>query len=222
MTNGDESISNYFQEYSLEEMKLRAENFRIEMQGRRSVRDFSSRAVPKEIIEDCLLVAGSAPSGANMQPWHFVVVNDSEMKKKIRTEAEKNENEFYDHKATDKWLDAITPFKTNAVKPFLEIAPYLIVIFAERNRVLADGTKEQNYYVSESAGIATGFLIAAIHKAGLVCLPYSPSPMGFLNKLLDKPENEKAFLVIAVGYPADDATVPAIRKKNLDELATFI
>lgn len=203
-------------------MKQRAAAFREAMQRRRSVRHFSDRPVPREIIDDCLLAAGSAPSGANMQPWQFVVVTDPKIKRQIREGAEKEEREFYRSRATKEWLDDLAPLGTDEHKPFLEIAPYLIVIFAQNYRVLADGRKAKNYYVAESVGIATGMLITAIHDAGLVALTHTPSPMGFLNHILGRPKNEKPFLVLVVGYPAKDAVVPMIGKKSLEEIVTFL
>lgn len=211
-----------FREYPPAEMKRRAASFRAEMQRRRSVRYFSSRAVPREIIEDCLLAAGSAPSGANLQPWHFVVVSDPAIKRKIRTGAEAEERVFYHGRAPQEWLADLTPLGTDEHKPFLEIAPYLIAIFSESYRVLPDDRTGKNYYVSESVGIATGMLITAIHHAGLVALTHTPSPMGFLNTILARPKNEKPFLVLVVGYPADDAVVPVIGKKSLSEIATWV
>ena len=211
-----------FREYPPEEMKQRAETFRAELQRRRSVRYFSNRSVPRAIIEDCLLAAGSAPSGANLQPWHFVIVSDPAIKRKIREGAEAEEREFYHGRATQEWLDDLASLGTDENKPFLEIAPYLIVIFAESYRVLPDDRTGKNYYVSESVGIATGMLITAIHHAGLVALTHTPSPMGFLNEILGRPKNEKPFLVLVVGYPAEDAVVPVIGKKSLDEIATWM
>lgn len=211
-----------FREYPPEEMKQRAETFRAELQRRRSVRYFSNRSVPREIIEDCLLAASSAPSGANLQPWHFVVVSDPAIKRKIREGAEAEEREFYHGRATQDWLDDLAPLGTDENKPFLEIAPYLIVIFAESYRVLPGDRTGKNYYVSESVGIATGILITAIHHVGLVALTHTPSPMGFLNAILGRPKNEKPFLVLVVGYPAEDAVVPVIGKKTLDEIATWM
>jgi nitroreductase len=178
--------------------------------------------VPWEIIEDCLAVAGSAPSGANLQPWHFVVVGDPETKRRIREAAEEEERQFYEKRAPLEWLDALAHLGTDAEKPFLETAPYLIVVFAERYRLGADGEKAKNYYVNESVGIATGMLITAIHRAGLVSLTHTPSPMGFLSELLGRPENERAFLILVVGYPAKGAQVPVISKKPLSEIATFL
>jgi nitroreductase len=203
-------------------MRQRAADFYAEIRQRRTVRDFSSRPVPREIIEDCLRAAGTAPNGANMQPWHFVVVSDPLIKKQIRAEAEKEEYEFYHGKAPQEWLEALAPLGTNEHKPFLETAPVLIAIFAETYGRLPDGRKVHHYYVHESVGIATGFLIAGLHHAGLATLTHTPSPMNFLNPLLQRPSYERPFLLLVVGYPAEDATVPAITKKPLEEIATFI
>jgi nitroreductase len=178
--------------------------------------------VPREIIEECLLVAGSAPSGANLQPWHFVVVADPRVKHEIRVAAEQEEDEFYNRRAPQEWLDALATIGTDEQKPFLETAPYLIVIFGKNHSLLPDGRRVKNYYVNESIGIATGFLISALHHAGLVSLTHTPSPMGFLNNILQVPPDEKPFLILVVGYPAGDAQVPNIKKKSLDEIATFI
>lgn len=214
-------LSSYI-EYPLEEMQERAVSFREEMQRRRTVRDFSDRPVPLEIIEECLRVAGSAPNGANLQPWHFVVVSDPRVKHEIRVTAEQEETEFYHRRAPQEWLDALAAIGTDERKPFLETAPYLIVIFGQNHSVLPDGRRVRNYYVNESVGIATGFLITAIHNAGLVSLTHTPSPMGFLNNILHMPPDAKPFLILVVGYPAEDARVPEITKKPLDEIATFI
>lgn len=203
-------------------MKRRAADFCAEVGRRRTVREFSDRAVPREVIEDCLRAAATAPSGANLQPWRFVVVSDPAIKRQIRLGAEKEEHEFYHGKAPQEWLDALAPLGTNEDKPFLEIAPYLIVIFAQSYGVLPDGRKVKHYYAQESVGIATGMLITAIHHAGLASLTHTPSPMGFLNEILGRPANERAFLILVVGYPAEDARVPVIGKKPLDEIATFI
>ena len=215
------SLKNW-REFSPAEMQLRAQSFRQQMLTRRTVRDFSDRPVPRELIEDCLIAAGSAPSGANLQPWHFVIVSNPELKNKIRLAAEKEEQEFYERRAPQEWLDALAPLGTNKDKPFLEIAPYLIVIFSQSYGVLPDGRKVKNYYVAESVGIATGILITAIHNAGLVSLTHTPSPMGFLNEMLGRPTNEKPYLLLVVGYPANDAKVPDIGKKSLLEIATFL
>ena len=206
----------------LEEMQERAKTFREEMQRRRTIRTFSNRPVPREIIEECLRAAGTAPNGANMQPWHFVVVSDPAVKKQIREAAEAEEREFYERRAPEEWLEALAPLGTDWQKPFLEEAPYLIVIFGMSNTILPDGTKRKNYYVTESVGIATGMLITALHHSGLASLTHTPSPMAFLNKILKRPANERPFLVLVVGYPAEGTTVPNISKKSLDEIATFI
>ncbi len=215
------SLSDY-REYPLEEMQRRAEEFYADIKRRRTVREFSDRPVPCEIIENCLRAAGTAPNGANLQPWHFVVVSDPETKKRIRVAAEEEERDFYSGRAPQEWLDALAPLGTDANKPFLETAPYLIVIFSKSYDVLPDGRKVKNYYAQESTGIATGFLINAIHHAGLVSLTHTPSPMKFLNQILNRPTNEHPFLVLVVGYPADDAKVPQITKKGLEEIATWM
>ena len=192
------------------------------MQRRRTVRHFSEAAVDRNVIEECLLVAGSAPSGANLQPWHFVVVSDPAIKRRFATARKKEEREFYHGRAPQEWLDALAPLGTDDQKPFLETAPYLIAIFAQSYGVLPDGRKVKNYYVQESVGIATGMLITAIHHAGLVSLTHTPSPMGFLNAILNRPPNEKPYLLLVVGYPAEGARVPDIGKKPLEEIATFV
>jgi nitroreductase len=199
----------------------RAAAFCEELRRRRTVRHFSDRAVDRNVIEACLRAAGSAPSGANLQPWHFVVVSDAGLKKQIRAAAEAEEREFYRQRAPQEWLDALAPLGTDEHKPFLETAPYLIAIFAQSYGVLPDGRKVKNYYVQESVGIATGLLIAALHYAGLASLTHTPSPMGFLNTVLERPPNEKPFLLLVVGYPADDAMVPDISKKPLDDFVSF-
>ena len=204
-----------------EVMKARAASFYHQMRKRRSVRSFSDRTVPRQVIEDCLRAAGTAPSGANMQPWHFVVVEDPAVKKDIRNSAEQAEHKFYDRRATPEFLDALAPLGTNADKPFLETAPCLIAVFVQRYGLTAEGEKVRHYYTTESAGIAVGLLITAIHNAGLVALPYTPSPMNFLNEILKRPENERPMMILVVGYPAEDTMLPDIRKKPLDEIATF-
>lgn len=211
-----------YHEYPLEEMQQRAADFYAEIQRRRTVREFADRPVPREIIEKCLLAAGTAPNGANLQPWHFVVVQSPEIKQKIRLAAEEEERDFYQNRAPREWLDALAPLGTDEHKPFLETAPYLIAIFAQSYGLLPDGRRVKHYYVSESVGIATGFLIAGLHHAGLATLTHTPSPMGFLNEILDRPSNERPFLLLVVGYPAQDAAVPAISKKPLQEIATFL
>ena len=211
-----------YKEYSIDEMQKRADGFYEDIKRRRTIRDFSDRPVPKEIIEKCLLAAGTAPNGANKQPWYFVVVTDPEIKKKIREAAEKEEEAFYSGRAPDAWLEALAPLGTDASKPFLETAPYLIVIFAQSHELTTDNIKSKNYYVQESVGIATGILVTAIHHAGLVSLTHTPSPMGFLGKILKRPANERAYLILVVGYPEENARVPDISKKSLEEIATFI
>lgn len=211
-----------FAEYPPEEMIQRATDFRAHMQQRRTVRHFSSKPVPREVIEECLVTAGTAPNGANLQPWHFVVVSDPKVKHEIRVAAEEEEKDFYQRKAPKEWLEALAPLGTDEHKPFLEDAPYLIAIFGKNHSQLPDGRKVKNYYVHESVGIATGFLITAIYNAGLVSLTHTPSPMGFLNGILNRPSDEKPFLLLVTGFPADDAEVPFITKKPLEEIATFI
>jgi iodotyrosine deiodinase len=210
-----------YTQYSESEMKARAFSFAESMKRRRTVRHFSDRPVPPEVITDCIRAAATAPSGANMQPWHFVVVTDAGIKKQIREAAEIEEKEFYEKRAPREWLDALAPLGTDANKPFLERAPCLIVIFAESYGLLPDGRKVKNYYVAESVGIATGILITAVHQAGLVSLTHTPSPMGFLNQILKRPSHEKPYLILVVGYPEEDALVPDIKKKELDEVLTL-
>ena len=212
---------NDFNEYSPEEMIKRSESFYNQIKQRRTVRDFSDKPVSKEVIENCIRTAGTAPSGANLQPWHFVVVSDSKIKKRIRFAAEKEEKEFYTNRAPKEWLDALAPLGTNEEKPFLEKAPHLIAIFAKSYNILPDGRKVKQYYSQESTGIACGILITAIHNAGLVSLTHTPSPMNFLNEILGRPNNERPFLLLVVGYPAKDAKVPDIQKKKLSEIITF-
>jgi len=205
-----------------EEMEARARVFYENLRRRRTVREFSDRPVPRSVIESCLLAAGTAPNGANRQPWHFVVVGDPEIKSKIREAAEEEERDFYENRAPDDWLEALAPLGTDENKPFLERAPYLIAIFAESYEVTEDGGKAKNYYVTESVGIATGMLITALHEAGLATLTHTPSPMGFLNEILERPKNERPFLLLVVGFPEDEAEVPDIGKKPLEEISTFI
>jgi iodotyrosine deiodinase len=211
-----------FTEYPVEEMKTRAKEFYEEIRRRRTVREFSSREVPREVIENALRAAGTAPSGANLQPWHFVVVSDAATKAKIREAAEIEEREFYAGRAPQEWLNALAPLGTDENKSYLETAPCLIAIFAQNYALLPDGRKVKNYYVTESVGIALGFLIAALHHAGLATLTHTPSPMGFLSTVLDRPANERAYLLLVVGYPADDVRVPDITKKPLEDIATFL
>jgi len=210
-----------YQEFDVDTMTARASAFYDDVKRRRTVRDFSDRPVPRAVIEDCIRAAGTAPNGANLQPWHFVAVSDPAIKRRIREGAEEEERAFYGGKAPQEWLDALAPLGTDEHKPFLETAPWLIVIFAESYGELPDGRKVKHYYTQESVGIATGILITAVHHAGLVSLTHTPSPMGFLNEILDRPARERAFLILVVGYPADGARVPNITKKPLAEIATF-
>jgi nitroreductase len=191
------------------------------MNTRRSVRHFSDQPIPREVITDCLRAAVTAPSGANLQPWHFAVVTDPVIKKKIRTAAETEEHEFYTRRATPEWLAMLEPLGTDEHKPFLETAPYLIAIFVQVYGIKAGGKRIKHYYAQESVGIATGILLTALHNAGLATLTHTPSPMNFLNKILNRPPNEKPFLLLVTGYPAKDALVPKINKKPFDEIVTF-
>ncbi len=211
-----------FDEYSETKMRSRSESFFNEIVTRRTIREFSDRIVPIDIINNCIKTAASAPSGANKQPWQFVVVKDLSIKTKIRKAAEKEEKEFYGHRATKEWLEDLNQFGTDWHKPFLEIAPYLIVVFRKIYDLQDDGTQRKNYYVNESVGIASGFLLAALHHAGLATLTHTPSPMNFLGEILNRPKNEKAFLLIPVGYPAKDAEVPDISKKPFSEISKIV
>ena len=211
-----------FEEYSESKMRSRSESFLNEIITRRTVREFSDRIVPIDIINNCIKTAASAPSGANKQPWQFVIVRDSGIKTKIREAAEKEEKEFYGHRATKEWLEDLNQFGTDWHKPFLDIAPYLIVKFRKIYDLEDDGTQRKNYYVNESVGIASGFLLAALHHAGLITLTHTPSPMNFLGEILNRPKNEKAFLLIPVGYPAKDAEVPDISKKPFNEISKIV
>jgi nitroreductase len=222
MTAGQSHPYTTYQEYPVAEMQRRAEAFYAEIRRRRSVRAFSDRPVPRAIIETCIAAARTAPNGANLQPWHFVAVSDPAVKQQIRVAAEEEERAFYQGRAPQDWLETLAPLGTDEHKPFLEIAPWLIAIFAQPYGLAADGRKVKHYYVTESVGIATGFLIAALHHAGLATLTHTPSPMGFLNAILGRPEHERPFLLLVVGYPADDVQVPAITKKALAEIATFV
>ena len=210
-----------YQEYPVEEMERRAAEFCTEMARRRTVRQFSDRSVPRTVIERCLETAGSAPSGANRQPWHFAVVEDPGVKRAIRKAAEEEERTFYEGRAPDEWLEALEPLGTDRHKPFLETAPYLIAVFAQRYGTAPDGGKQRNYYVTESVGLATGLLIAALHHSGLATLTHTPSPMGFLNEILGRPDSERPFLLLVVGYPAPDAVVPDISRKPLEDFTSF-
>ena len=199
----------------------RAREFYEAMERRRTIRDFSDRPVPREVMEYCIRAAGTAPSGANLQPWHFVAISDPAVKHEIRVAAEE-EKEFYEHRAPKAWLEALAPLGTDSNKPFLEIAPWLIAVFAQPFRTLADGTRSPTYYAIESVGIATGVLVTAVHSCGLTALTHTPSPMGFLNRILGRPSHEKPFVLLVVGHPAKDARVPDIARKALDEISSFI
>ncbi len=211
-----------YSEYPAEVMQERASAFYDEARRRRTVRDFSDRAVPREVIEACIASAGMAPSGANQQPWHFVAVSDPSIKHQIRTAAEEEERAFYGGRASEEWLSALEPLGTDAQKPFLESAAWLIAIFGESYGVSEDGSQVKHYYVQESVGIATGVLITALHYAGLATLTHTPSPMGFLNSILGRPSNERPFLLLVAGYPAMGAQVPDIARKDLGGIASFI
>ncbi len=204
------------------DLAKRVAEFRETMMRRRTVRDFSERPVARELIQDCLRVAGTAPSGANMQPWHFVAVSDPAVKHEIRIEAEKEEREFYEHRAPKEWLEALAPLGTDWRKPFLETAPWLIAIFSQPYKILPNGRRMKHYYATESVGIATGFLVAAIHQAGLVSLTHTPSPMAFLNRILKRPAYEKPFLLLVVGHPAENTVVPDIHRKDVDLISSFV
>ncbi|MEM9303523.1 MAG: nitroreductase family protein [Pseudomonadota bacterium] len=211
-----------FEEKSPEAMRAAVAAFHASVRRRRTVRDYSDRPVPPTIIEQAILAAGTAPSGANMQPWHFVAVSDSSIKHQIRVAAEEEERAFYEHRASDEWLEALAPLGTDADKPFLDVAPWLIAVFLKKFSEGEDGQRLKNYYTAESVGIASGFLLCALHEAGLVTLTHTPSPMKFLNEVLGRPKDERAFMLVVAGYPADDATVPVISKKPLGEIATFL
>lgn len=213
-----------YREYPAEDMARRAEEFFAEIKRRHTVRQFSDRPVPRPIIETCLRAAGTAPSGANHQPWYFCAIGTAEIKKKVRDAAEQEERAFYGGKAGEEWLDALKPLGTDASKPYLETAPWLIAIFAQRQGGVRAGIQRQNYYVTESVGIATGFLIAALHHAGLATLTHTPKPMNFLNAICGRPDTDRPYLLLVAGYPAADASVPvhATIKKPLEEIAQFM
>jgi len=211
-----------YREYPPDEMLDRVRRFYENVDRRRSVRMFSDRPVPRAIIETAIRAASTAPSGANMQPWHFVAVSDPATKQRIREAAEAEEREFYGHRASDEWLEALKPFGTDAEKPFLETAPWLIAVFLQKFGEDEHGDKVKHYYPTESTGLATGILITALHEAGLATLTHTPSPMKFLNEILGRPKTERPFLLLVVGYPAADCEVPDIKRKSLDATATFI
>ncbi len=209
-----------YQEYPPATMLDRAAAFADELSRRRTTRHFSDRPIDRAVIEHCIRAAGTAPSGAHQQPWHFCVVSDPALKRSIREAAERAEREFYAN-APAEWLLALAPLGTDASKPYLEHAPYLIAVFAERYGIDATGSTHKHYYVNESVGIATGLLIAALHHSGIATLTHTPNPMTFLSDVLDRPANEKPVMLLVAGYPADDARVPDLRRKRLDEIATF-
>jgi len=208
--------------FSNKEMESRSEEFYMHIRQRRTVRDFSSEEVSRSIIDNCILAAGTAPSGANMQPWHFAVSGRGEARKIIREKAEKEERDFYETKASPEWLKALEPLGTDANKPFLETAPFLIAIFVKSYGMLPDGSRVKHYYATESVGIATGILITALHNAGLSTLTHTPSPMGFLNKIFKRPKNERPFLLLVAGYAEKGAQVPDIQKMSLGEISSDI
>ncbi len=212
---------NEYRRYPLAEMQSRARAFADDLHRRRTIRAFSDSPVPETIIADCIRAAGSAPSGANRQPWHFAVVGSAAEKRRIREAAEVEERAFYETRAPETWLEDLAPLGTDAEKPFLETAPWLIVVFAERFEADADGGRHKNYYVSESVGIATGMLLAALHNAGLATLTHTPSPMAFLRKILKRPRNERPFLIVVAGFPATDAKVPVIDRKSPDAITSW-
>ncbi len=207
--------------FTADEMLLRTKEYYAWMDTRRTVRDFSDKAVPKDVIENLLMTASTAPSGAHKQPWTFCAVSDPAIKKQIRVAAEKEEYESYTSRMSEEWLADLRPLQTDWKKEFLEIAPYLIIVFKKAYDLDGDGVKHTNYYVSESVGLACGFLLSAIHQAGLVALTHTPSPMNFLSTVLDRPSNERPFLLIPVGYPADEVYVPQLERKSLKDIAVF-
>ena len=211
-----------FQKITFEEMDYNANQFFQKVSSRRSVRDFSKDNFPIEIIKNCIKSASTAPSGANKQPWHFVIVKDLKIKRKIRKAAEIEEKEFYGGRAPQEWLDDLNQFGTDWNKPFLEEAPYLIVVFSKKFDINVDGTNTKNYYVSESVGIASGLLLIALHNAGLVTLTHTPSPMSFLSEILNRPPSDKPYLIIPVGFPSENAEVPNIKKKTFKEICTIL
>ena len=219
--DGYEFVRYHPQPFTKEETLQRSQEYYQWLDNRRSVRDFSDRPVPGEAIENILRTASTAPSGAHKQPWTFCVVTDPSIKKEIRIAAEKEEHESYHGRMSEEWLQDLRPLQTDWKKPFLETAPYLIIVFKKAYDILPSGEKRNNYYVSESVGIACGFLLAAIHNAGLVALTHTPNPMNFLSKILKRPENERPFLLIPLGYPAKETFVPKLGRKGLNEVAVF-
>jgi nitroreductase len=205
------------------EMRERGQAFLEQMSSRRSVRHFSAEPVPRELIEMAIATASTAPSGAHRQPWRFVVIGDGETKRRIRLAAEHEERQSYEGgRMPPDWLEALAPLGTNWKKPYLETVPWIVVVFEELYGVDAEGRTRKNYYVKESVGIACGLFLTALHNMGLATLTHTPSPMGFLTQILERPENERPFILFPVGYPADDATVPVLRRKTLDEIAVWV
>ena len=198
-----------------------AKQFLLTMQTRRSVREFSSEPVPRGLIEAAIAAAATAPSGANRQPWKFVVVSNSEIRRRIRVAAEAEEKVSYEQRMPEEWLEALAPLGTDWQKPFLETAPWLVVVFAETYGVLGDGSKQKHYYVQDSVGSACGLFIAALHQMGLATLTHTPSPMGFLSEILNRPKNERPYILFPVGYPATDAKVPVLEKKSLEQVSVW-
>lgn len=216
------SVPLAFVRRSEEEMRARAERFYDLMRSRRSVRHFSHRPVPRELVERAIATAATAPSGAHQQPWRFVAVSDPDVKRRIREAAEAEERESYTHRMSDEWLEALAPLGTTPEKPFLETAPWVVVCFAESYGLTPDGAKRKHYYVQESCGLACGLFIAALHHMGLVTLTHTPSPMGFLSEILGRPKNERPFILFPVGYPADGVLVPDLSRKPLDEVTIWV
>lgn len=219
--NGYPFVAYNKETYNADEIKLRSAEFYEWMNKRRTVRDFSDKPIDKSVIENILLAASTAPSGAHKQPWTFCVVSDPSIKRQIRIAAENEEKESYMNRMSEEWLEDLAPLQTDWQKPFLETAPYLIIVFRRSYEVDTNGKKRQNYYVTESCGIACGFLLTAIHKAGLVALTHTPSPMNFLSSILKRPENEKPYLLVPVGYPVASCWVPQLSRKELDEIAVW-
>ncbi|NNC36757.1 MAG: nitroreductase family protein [Hyphomonadaceae bacterium] len=216
-------LENY-EKLSEDEMQQRADKVLASLKTRRTIRDFSDKPVPRELIETCIKAAGTAPSGANHQPWHFVAISNPDIKKRIRDAAEQEEHEFYTRRASEEWLEALEPLGTDTNKPFLETAPWLIAVFAQKRGGVEAGMDKKNYYVTESVGLAAGMLITALHSAGLGTLTHTPAPMGFLTEICGRPKGEKPFVLLVTGYPAKDARVPkhALIKKSLDDISTFL
>lgn len=224
MQNHEKQPLDDFIRYPEHEMKSRAAEWYAFIRRRHSIRQFSDKAVPKDIIENCIRAAGTAPNGANHQPWHFCAINSPDVKKQIRLQAEIHEQRFYGGSAGEEWLNALKPLGTDAQKPYLESAPWLIAVFSQKKGGVESEQKTQNYYIHESVGIATGFLITALHNAGLATLTHTPKPMSFLSDICRRPDDERPYILIVAGYPADDATIPlhALKKKPLKEIATFL